>query len=83
MSKILTSAQATAIYAAMCTLNNVDGYICASFGTDAHVIDVQEVKTGRVYVHKVYRASGGYPSTTDMHESYANQAAFRDAYELS
>ncbi|AVS68144.1 hypothetical protein C8245_22985 [Paracidovorax avenae] len=73
-SRILTQAQAEAVYSAMCNLNNVfmrlDG--CVGTGIRCH-----EDENGEVFVFKTLAGHTGGPR-----EEYANQTAFAAAYGL-
>lgn len=67
-SLILTTAQAEAVYGAMCALNNIDARLDARVGPTR----VYETLSGTVVV-------SAYALPT---EDYANQAAFAAAYNL-
>ena len=68
-TKILTQAQAEAVYSAMCALNNVGGRIGAALGDGCMV---REDSDGEIYIsHDVWRL-----------EYHADQAAFATAYGL-
>lgn len=68
---ILTMAQAQAIYAAMCELNNVGGRLGCEIDVFTHV---KEMASGAIYVSHDTRNSGV--------ERHADQAAFAAAYGL-
>ena len=65
---ILNTSQAKAIYSAMCTLNNIGGYLSA-ITMDAQVI---ETLSGNILITAYARKS----------ESYTSQAEFATAYGL-
>ena len=67
MPHILNQSQAEAIYSAMCTLNNVSGYLNAVM----HGIRVTEHANGVIQI-----------ISKDRSEDYRNQAAFAAAYGL-
>lgn len=72
---ILNRSQASAVYAAMCELNNVNAKINARFGDTGEGINVFEVAEGvRVVRVQDYSAT--------VIEDYANQHDFEVAYEL-
>lgn len=82
-TKILTQAQAEAVYSAMCHLNNVGAQIKVRIPTTGNpaiesgcLISVYEDEEGPVYVAaiSVYR--------TTQREVHDNQAAFAAAYNL-
>lgn len=72
--KLLTKAQAEAVYAAMCQLNNVNGRIRVKMGE----IMVREVETGKIIL--------GVTNTGFYHdmfgEVYETQTEFAEAYGL-
>lgn len=76
MSKILTQAQAKAVYDAMCALNNVGATIKASFGS-VHTDGVNVFESlGEIHVALVQKYD-----VVDS-EIYAGQSAFAAAYSL-
>lgn len=74
---ILTTAQAQAVYSAMCALNNV----CAKIDTE-----VPAGSAGSGMIARVYEAHSGAvvvcSGRSDPVEQYDNQAAFAAAYGL-
>lgn len=78
MSKILTQAQAEAVYSAMCALNNVGARVQV-FGLDADGLEVRERANGCVVIgYLVGNARRG-----TVLESHADQSAFATAYGLN
>ena len=69
MSKIITQAQAEAVYNAMCALNNVGGSMSALVSG----IRVEETHSGRIQV---------WTGFGEEYELYATQADFARAYSL-
>lgn len=74
MSKILTPAQAEAVYSAMCHLNNVGGRIDRIYADGFQVSEAAH--TGRVIVQLAS------DHLTVPPEIYSNQSAFATAYGL-
>ena len=78
MSKILSTAQAEAVYAAMCELNNVDGLINVTFSYKDYLVTVEEdAKTSEVTLKREPR-EGSY--VLPLLEVYGDQEDFAIAY---
>lgn len=81
MSKILTQAQAEAVYSAICALNNVGGKVDASVPNlsnpkkHGHFVLVREMSVNAIEVR------AGFAEGAER-EDYRNQAAFAAAYGL-
>ena len=77
MSKILTQAQAEAVYSAMCALTNVGGTVKVTLpvATSGEYIRAWE-DDGHIKVVRCVR------HTREADEFYENQAAFATAYDL-
>lgn len=84
MPKLLTEAQAKAVYEAMATLNNVGGLLhCRIINEDETAVHVKEYLTDEVNVwlgdcideHKRLKVRGH-----TQEERYANQKEFASAY---
>lgn len=71
-TKILTQAQAEAVYSAMCALNNVNMFIGAEIRELGRLVSVREDAMGRIHVEDRLSSS----------ELYADQSAFATAYGL-
>lgn len=78
-TKILTQAQAEAVYSAMCHLNNVGGQMNASF--EGGAVSAIEWSEGTVTVTR-HRAPAGFPYCNEQQETYSSQSAFATAYGL-
>lgn len=77
MSKILSQAQAEAIYTAMSALNNVGARIdCFA----EKQFSAREMADGRIVVHP--QNDSVFPFRPEEPEVYADQAAFAAAYGL-
>ena len=79
-ARILNTAQAEAVYSAMCALNNVGAKVDVTFGNPDNGIHVYEYKWGGAGKVYVYRMSIG---TVIGDECYADQSAFATAYGLA
>ena len=80
MSKILSTAPAEAVYAAMCELNNVDGLINVTFSYKDYLVTVEEdAKTSEVTLKREPR-EGSY--VLPLLEVYGDQEDFAVAYDL-
>jgi len=80
MSKILSPAQAVAVYRAMCELNDVCAKLDATFGNPDNGIRIYESKwgdSGLIYVHEMRHG------VVVRDESYLSQATFSSAYGLN
>lgn len=71
-TKLLTQAQAEAVYAAMCCLNSVNMFIGAEVRESGRLVSVREDAMRRIHVEDRLSAS----------ELYADQSAFAMAYGL-
>lgn len=78
-TKILTQAQAEAVYSAMCHLNNVGGRITATVAIvdNGTFVNIHETSLGIVFVTKVCDFD-----RVD-HEEYESQTDFATAYGLA
>lgn len=81
---ILTTAQAEAVYGALCAINNVGGTIGRmSMPTQAGRIIVQEGRSdGAILCLRVAR-QGNPAEQIEVEEEHASQAAFATAYSLN
>lgn len=74
-ARILTQAQAEAVYSAMCTLNNVGGRLsCIDLGQQARDPQIRVPVGGSIIIER------GVPHCD--REAHDNQAAFATAYGL-
>jgi hypothetical protein len=80
MSRILSSAQANAVYRAMCELNDVSAKLDATFGNPDNGIRIYESKwggSGLIYVHEMSHG------VVVQDENYLSQDTFSAAYGLN
>lgn len=80
-TKILTKAQAEAVYSAMCALNNVGALADTRVPDNGRTIHITERVMGDGHLIQVYRGDAvGNP--TGGFEQYDSQSAFATAYGL-